>query len=205
MAISALLALMMALTSTGCFYIPAGVGSDRSTKVSSNEGITNEGFINETESGGAATEAGEETFGGGAATEAGETTFGVGETAEYRDVRVTLLSVTENEGKDFIEPGEGKVFLICEFEIENRSDEEIAVSSYLSFDAYVDDYSTSLSFTAASVADKPTLDGTVAAGKKMNGIIGYEVPKDWSELEIRFTANVWSEAKFIFTAKSTQG
>ena len=31
--------------------------------------------------------------------------------------------------------------------------------------------------------DKNQLDGTVAPGKKMNGVIGYEVPADWKELE----------------------
>ena len=32
----------------------------------------------------------------------------------------------------------------------------------------------------------------------MSGIIGYEVPKDWKNMEISFTDNVWSDSAFKF-------
>ena len=70
----------------------------------------------------------------------------------------------------------------------------------VSFDAYVDDYSTTISLGATASADKNQLDGTVAPGKKMNGIIGYEVTKEWEELEITFTPDVWSRDKIVFVA-----
>ena len=99
-----------------------------------------------------------------------------------------------------MEPTSGNVFLLCEFEIENASNKEINISSMLCFDAYVDDYSTSLSLTAEMASDKGQLDGTVAAGKKMNGVIGYEVAEDWEEIEIHFTPDFWSGKEFIFVA-----
>ena len=46
--------------------------------------------------------------------------------------------------------------------------------------------------------DANQLDGTIAAGKKMNGVIGYEVPADWKTIEIHFKDNVWSSNKFKF-------
>lgn len=49
--------------------------------------------------------------------------------------------------------------------------------------------------------DKNQLDGTVAPGKKMNGVIGYEVPADWKELEINFTPDFWSNKDISFVAK----
>lgn len=48
-------------------------------------------------------------------------------------------------------------------------------------------------------SDETQLDGTVASGKKMRGWIGWEVPADWSELEVHFTDNVWfgDDIKFL--------
>ena len=131
-------------------------------------------------------------------TEAPKSEFGVSEKVELNDINVTLVSVTESEGKNYITPSEGKVFVLCEFEIENNSDKEINVSSMLSFEAYFDDYTATLGLTAVSSADKPTLDGTVGAGKKMNGIIGYEVDANWQKMEIQFTPDFWAGNEIVF-------
>lgn len=128
-------------------------------------------------------------------------TFGVGESAELKDIVVTLVSVEESSGSQFNQPTDGNVFVICEFEIENNSSSEITVSSLLSFAAYCDDYSLNFSLTALlENGNRNQLDGQIAAGKKMNGIIGYEVPIGWNELEIRFTPSFWSGNEIIFTA-----
>lgn len=125
--------------------------------------------------------------------------FTVGDKVELKDVAVTLVNVTENNGGNYMTPSEGKVFIVCEFEIENNSSKDIAVSSIMSFEAYVDDYSTSMNLSAMLSTDKTQLDGTVASGKKMNGIIGYEADKNWSEIEIRFTPDFWAGKDIIFT------
>lgn len=127
-------------------------------------------------------------------------TFGVGETAELNGVSVKFDSCTESSGSQFNTPNVGKVFLLCEFSIDNQSDKDIAISSIVSINAYVDDYSTSLSLSALIATDKTQLDGAVAAGKKMTGVVGYEVPKDWNEIEIRFTPDFWSGNEITFIA-----
>ena len=99
-----------------------------------------------------------------------------------------------------MEAPDGKVFLICEFQIENNSSNDIAVSSMLSFEAYIDDYATTIDLSATVSADNPQLDGSVASGKKMNGIVGYEADENWSEIEIRFTPDFWSNKEIVFTA-----
>ena len=125
--------------------------------------------------------------------------FTKGEIAEMNGVQVTLKDYEESNGTEFLTPDDGNVFVIVTFEIANNSDSEISVSSIASFEAYVDDYSVSTSISAESVKDGVgILDGTVAAGKKMSGIIGYEVPKDWKNMEISFTDNVWSDSAFKF-------
>ena len=90
---------------------------------------------------------------------------------------------------------------MAEFEIVNHSDSEMSVSSMLSFEAYADDYALNYSLGAITDNNDTQLDGTIAAGKKMKGYIGYEVPKDWSTVEIHFTDDVWSNNKFKFEIK----
>lgn len=127
-----------------------------------------------------------------------QTEFGVGEIVELQNVRATMTKVYESSGAQFMAPSDGNTFVICEFEIENNSDKDIAVSSLMSFTAYFDDYSTTLSITALASANDSQLDGTVAAGKKIRGVVGYEVPSDWSNMEIRFTPDFWSGKDIIF-------
>ena len=124
--------------------------------------------------------------------------FHVGDVVEMKNIQVTLVNVTESTGANYMTPDEGKVFVLCEFNIENNSGSDISVSSLMSFEAYVDDYSTNMSLTATMSSDKSQLDGTVAAGKKMNGVIGYEADKDWKTLEVRFTPNFWTGKDIVF-------
>lgn len=127
--------------------------------------------------------------------------FYVGETAELKGVRVTLASVTESMGSAYNTPTEGNIFVLCEFEIANNSDREINVSSIMSFEAYCDDYTCTFSLGALmEKGNKNQLDGTVAPGKKFNGVIGYEVPVDWKKLEIIFTPDFWSGKDITFIA-----
>lgn len=129
------------------------------------------------------------------------TVFFAGDTAQLKNILVTFINVSESTGSAYNKPAEGNVFVICEFEITNNSKEEITVSSIMNFDAYCDDYACSLSLSAMiDNDDKNQLDGTVAAGKKLRGIIGYEVPAEWKELEVRYTPDIWSEKEIIFVA-----
>ena len=118
--------------------------------------------------------------------------FGVGESAELNGIVVTLKNTEENTGEGYNKPSDGMVFILCSFEIENNSQKEISISSLMSFNAYVDDYSTSISLSAQMVSEEGQLDGNIAPGKKMVGAICYEVPSDWKKLEISLTPDFWS-------------
>lgn len=133
-----------------------------------------------------------------AETEVTPEEFTVGDTVEYRGVKVTLNSITENNGSQYNKPTDGNVFLLVDFTIENNSDSELNVSSLLCFEAYQDGYSTNESISALLEIDGNQLDGTVAPGKKMQGTIGYEIPATYSEFEISFTPDVWSSNQFTF-------
>lgn len=128
-----------------------------------------------------------------------EDKFTVGDIVELSGVQVTLKSVTESNGEQFFSPDPGNVFLICEFNIENYSSSDVSVSSLMCFEAYIDDYAVNMDLSATTSSDKNQLDGTVASGKKMNGVIGYQAPSNWSEIEIRFTPDFWANRDIIFT------
>lgn len=128
-----------------------------------------------------------------------KTVFGLNETAELRDVRVTMQKVTESNGSKFNQPSDGNIFVLFRFEITNNSKEEINISSMLCFDAYCDEYACSYSLSAMmEKGEENQLDGTVAPGKKMKGVIGYEVPADWAKMEIRFVPNIWNGKEIVF-------
>ncbi len=127
-----------------------------------------------------------------------ETIFKKGEIAELNGVQVTLTDYKENTGSEFNKPSDGNVFLMAEFEITNNTDEELGISSMLSFEAYADDYKLDYSLSAMIEKEGNQLDGEIASGKKMKGWIGWEVPKDYKNVEVHFTDNVWNNHKFIF-------
>lgn len=121
--------------------------------------------------------------------------FQVGETVSLKDVNVTLISSTESAGSEYVKPDDGKEFLILEFNIENNSSKDINISSVANFEAYCDDYSLNqdiLGQQAPEAEGKTQLDGSVASGKKMNGIIVYQVPTDFKSFEINVAPDFWS-------------
>ena len=97
-----------------------------------------------------------------------KTEFSVGEKVELNNIVVTFTGVTTNTGNEFNKPNDGNVFALCSFEIDNNSDKDIAISSLMSFDAYVDDYSTNMSLTSQITSNNQQLDGKVSAGKKID-------------------------------------
>ena len=107
-------------------------------------------------------------------------------------------SQEENEGTQYLKPADGNAFIVCEFTVENGSDKELLVTA-ASFDAYADDEAISLSISASYEQGKD-LSGTIAKGKKLTGIIGYELPADWKELELAYKPNLFLDKAINFVA-----
>lgn len=129
----------------------------------------------------------------------GEKVFSLGDSVELDDVVVSFLDVIQSNGSTYNKPTSGNIFVLCEFEITNNSDEELAISSMMSFSAYHDDYACEFSFSALmEKGNKDQLDGSIAPGKKMKGVVGFEIPEDWNELEVHFTPNAFSNDEIVF-------
>jgi len=110
--------------------------------------------------------------------------FGLNETADINGFKMTAVEFRESNGTEFSKPDEGKVFVIVDFEINNESKKDEHISSVLNFECYVDGYSANESLSGAVTEKTKTLDGDIAAGKKLKGSIALEAPEDWKEIEI---------------------
>lgn len=130
--------------------------------------------------------------------------FTVGDSIDYRNIQVSFIGITESNGIDYIKPDDGKVYVIAEFEFSNNSDSELTISSIMCFNAYQDGYTTSSNLSALMINDEyNSLDGTISPGKKLRGYIGYELPEDYSKLEIDVKLNVWSDKNIHFVYDKT--
>lgn len=116
-------------------------------------------------------------------------------------VEATLLSVKESKGSSYGKPDAGNVYVLCEFDIFNDSGSELAISSLLSFEAYCDGYKYDSSL-AAIMQVSQQLDGSLETGRRMKGGIGFEVPKDWEELEIIFKPDFWSDDQLVYVVQN---
>lgn len=127
--------------------------------------------------------------------------FKVGETAELNDVTVKFNKVTESKGGDMNKPDEGNIYVLANFTITNNTKENLDMSTIMSFDTYQDDTETDLSLGALMEKGKAAqLDGSIAPGKKMEGVVGYEVPAGYKKLEIHVKPDALSDdaIKFIY-------
>jgi len=132
--------------------------------------------------------------------------FSVGDTATFSNLKITAEEIILNDTwKDdewsFFEPSEGKMFVAVKFTIENISNDHQNISSILLFDAYADGVKLEYSFGAAHGLEG-TLDGEIAAGRRMVGYYGAEISENTKELELEvrpnWLANSRSRAMFAF-------
>ena len=115
-----------------------------------------------------------------------EVTFTLGDTVINEDYTVTLESariITDYD--EYITPNENCEFLELCFVVENKTDDELFVHAN-KFETYVDGFVVEANdnFDAMLASGEELLSATLARGKKVRGVLCYELSKDWSELEI---------------------
>ena len=136
----------------------------------------------------------------GYAVDAEPIVYGIGETGALNDLSATLVGVSESTGAEYTKPDEGKVFVLCEFELENNSGQNVSVNSLVSFDVYVDGYAVEPEYMTSFITDKPSLSGDIAPGKKMSGVVCFQASTDWAESEVRFKPDYLGNAEMVFVA-----
>lgn len=130
-------------------------------------------------------------------------TYGVGSTITNEDgVSIRFVGVTSSAGKDYAKPDLDR-FLVLDFEIENNSSDEIAVSSLMSFTLTS---ASGHSFDSSIIFDvENRLDGSVKAGRKLVGQIVYDV-NDEDLYYVAFKPNVFGDdMEFQFSPNDFAG
>lgn len=130
-----------------------------------------------------------------------EKVYGVGEKAEGDDVTATLINVMQSSGNSYYKPESGKEFLILEFTIENHTKEDIVLSTALCFSMQCDgEYCVidTEALATAMFAGKYQLDCAVEPGKKVTGVVGYQVQKNWKKFTIKFSPEIYFGDKLTF-------
>ncbi|MBQ8088711.1 MAG: DUF4352 domain-containing protein [Clostridia bacterium] len=129
--------------------------------------------------------------------------YSVGEVASDGDVDVTLVNVMESDGGSSYTPNDGNIYLICEFKVVNHSDDDLTISSMLSFSTTCDSKIYPIDLEALGIAmfsGKPQMDTVVEPGKSFSGVVGYQVPKGWKDLQVLYTSDLFSGSSFTFVA-----
>lgn len=128
----------------------------------------------------------------------------IGSTQTLNGISVTLTAIRRNTGGDVFAPEAGNEYLIFEFDIANNTDEEVTISSLLSFNAYIDGYKAQINLSALVEDGGMQIDTSLASGRHILGIVPYEVPADWMEAEIRFQTSAFSSDELVFSATRDQ-
>ena len=113
------------------------------------------------------------------------TRFTIGDTIINRDYKLTIegASIIVSANK-YAQPNENCEFIEVDLTVENTSNDTLNVRA-LYFTAYADGFIIdSYNWDAYYPASKNILSADLASGKKINGVLCYEVPNDWSELEL---------------------
>jgi len=107
-------------------------------------------------------------------------------------IKYLSCGVYESEN-EFIIPKDGYHYIYCEFEFENVSDSDTAVSQF-DFDCFADGASCESFFGIDN-----ELSATLSPNRKTKGKIGFEVPDDAQNIEIEYVNNMWTSDRIVFS------
>jgi len=128
-------------------------------------------------------------------------TYAVGETAELNGLKVTVNEVKPVEGNQVMKPEAGKQFIVVNVTFENTTAKDVPVSSMLQMELKDDTgQAYSIDIGAMTVAGGKQPDGTIVAGDKLRGPIGYQVPVGAKGLQWIFK-DVVGSGRVVFDIK----
>lgn len=120
----------------------------------------------------------------------------------YNNIQISLISTSESKGGDLSSPSEGNIFYICEFQITNSSEDNITINSLSDIEAFCGDYSVSEDIAGLLLPEtegKSSLDGTIAMGQTFTGVVTYQIPEDYEQMQFRLAPDFWNGDTATFT------
>ena len=122
--------------------------------------------------------------------------YKIGDAIQLGDIVVTVNSASPLDGDDFNKPDPDMQFMIVDITLENKMDKPVSISSMLQMvlkDETGQLYDQDLMAQVASKSDAP--NGELAAGEKLRGKIGYEVPAGVTGLQFVFEGDLFDAGK----------
>lgn len=135
------------------------------------------------------------------------TRFTIGDTIINRDYKLTVegASIIVSDNK-YAQPDENCEFIEVDLTVENTSNDTLTVNPFY-FTSYTDGFSIDNYNTDIYMAtSKNRLSAELDIGKKVKGVLCYEVPNDWSELElfVKLSDYFGNDADAILVIKKEQ-
>ena len=96
-----------------------------------------------------------------------------------------------------MQPKEGYEYWRFEFQFENISDSDKAVSSMMDWECYADNSKVDQTF----IGDDNGLDATLSSGRTTQGAVFFEVPVGAESIELEYDINFWQSDKIVFVGK----
>ena len=112
--------------------------------------------------------------------------YGINDTVDLNGVIFTFLGTEDipDEEISWLPAGNGLKYVTMEFEVFNGTQEDVTVSSSSNFHVYLDDMLISQSLVGWLVEDKGGLDGVLKPRDKMQGILCYKLPVDFTKVSV---------------------
>lgn len=124
--------------------------------------------------------------------------FHVGDVVETDNLRITFVSAEQyQEENEFLQPKDGYEYWRFEFNFENISDTDQAVSSMMDWECYADNQKVDQTW----LGDESGLDATLSSGRTTQGSVYFEVPVDAESIELEYSISFWNSDKIIFVGK----
>lgn len=124
--------------------------------------------------------------------------FHVGDVVETDNLRITFVSAEQyQEENEFLQPKDGYEYWRFEFNFENISDTDQAVSSMMDWECYADNQNADQTW----LVDDNGLDATLSPGRTTQGAVYFEIPEDAESIEIEYSVNLWTDERVVFVVK----
>ena len=124
--------------------------------------------------------------------------YKIGDVITMGTTTLTVGGIEFSQGQEYSEPAEGYEFLVVDLTLENKGSQAITVSSLMQMAVKdADHYQYSVDLFASMLLGQGSPDGEIAAGEKLRGQVGFQVPKDATKLMFVFDAG--EEGRFFIT------
>ena len=127
-----------------------------------------------------------------------ENALHVGDVAESSNLNISYISCMNDTSYDatFSKPKDGYKYITCEFEFENKSKSDYAVS-FFSFNCYAD----GANCESAYFRDDG-ISATLSSGRKTKGTVTFMVPMDATIVEVEYLSDFWTSKHVVFDASN---